>query len=136
MNVECKSPPGSSETLTNVLPSLTVLSNPNKSQYPWRISFQIETQNVNRKADRLVLSYVDRSVVMVNFTAKDKNAAHSMRNIKRGDGIQVVTAEGTPVFDDELREGQSLIVPQNFAVVKRAANSGFEWVAFKKSGEH
>ncbi|KAG6719084.1 hypothetical protein I3842_04G186000 [Carya illinoinensis] len=35
------------------------------------------------------------------------------------------------VFDDELREGQILTIPQNFGVVKRARDEGFKWVAFK-----
>ena len=50
----------------------------------------------------------------------------------RGNGrIQVVNDNGDNVFDGELREGQALIVPQNFVVVKKAGDEGFEWVAFK-----
>ncbi|GMY06269.1 11S globulin seed storage protein Jug r 4-like isoform X2 [Fagus crenata] len=45
--------------------------------------------------------------------------------------VQVVDDSGRSVFDDELQQGQVLTVPQNFAVVKRASNEGFEWVAFK-----
>ncbi|GMY27129.1 legumin B-like [Fagus crenata] len=50
----------------------------------------------------------------------------------RGNGrIQVVNDNGDNVFDGELREGQALIVPQNFVEVKKAGDEGFEWVAFK-----
>lgn len=47
--------------------------------------------------------------------------------------IQVVSDDGQTVFNEELREGQLVVVPQNFAVVKRAENEEFEWVSFKTS---
>ncbi len=85
VRVECESPPGR-ETLINV--SMTALSNPG-SPYR-RIRFQIETQNVNRKADELVLSYVDRSKVMVSFSAKSENVA---KNIRKREDKTPVTAD-------------------------------------------
>lgn len=39
--------------------------------------------------------------------------------------------DGSAVFDDWVREGQLIVVPQNFAVVKKAGEEGCEWVAFK-----
>lgn len=45
--------------------------------------------------------------------------------------VQVVDNYGRSVFDGELRQGQVLVVPQNFAVVKRARGQDFEWVSFK-----
>ncbi|XP_062150025.1 11S globulin-like [Alnus glutinosa] len=58
--------------------------------------------------------------------------SHSVIYGIRGNGrIQVVRDDGENVFDGELREGQVLTVPQNFAVIKKAGNEGFEWVAFK-----
>nr|A0A1L6K371.1 RecName: Full=11S globulin; AltName: Full=11S legumin; AltName: Allergen=Jug n 4; Contains: RecName: Full=11S globulin acidic chain; Contains: RecName: Full=11S globulin basic chain; Flags: Precursor [Juglans nigra]APR62629.1 legumin [Juglans nigra] len=58
--------------------------------------------------------------------------AHSVVYALRGRAeVQVVDNFGQTVFDDELREGQLLTIPQNFAVVKRARNEGFEWVSFK-----
>ncbi|KAF8392186.1 hypothetical protein HHK36_022528 [Tetracentron sinense] len=58
--------------------------------------------------------------------------AHSVIYVTRGNGrIQVVGNYKQAVFDGELHQGQLLIVPQNFAVVKQAGNDGFEWVAFK-----
>ena len=44
--------------------------------------------------------------------------------------MQIVNHRGQAVFDGQLREGQVLVVPQNFAIVKKAAEQGFEWVAF------
>ncbi len=58
--------------------------------------------------------------------------SHSVIYGIRGNGrIQVVRDDGENVFDGELRVGQVLTVPQNFAVIKKAGNEGFEWVAFK-----
>ncbi|CAI9107635.1 OLC1v1007036C1 [Oldenlandia corymbosa var. corymbosa] len=44
--------------------------------------------------------------------------------------IQIVNHRGQTVFDEQLRQGQVVVVPQNFAVVKQAGNQGFEWVGF------
>ncbi|KAK9991806.1 hypothetical protein SO802_026791 [Lithocarpus litseifolius] len=45
--------------------------------------------------------------------------------------VQVVDDNGDNVYDGELREGQALVVPQNYVVLKRAENEGFEWVSIK-----
>lgn len=58
--------------------------------------------------------------------------AHSIVYCCQGRGrIQIVNERGNSVFNDELRQGQLLVVPQNFAVVKEAAEEAFEWIAFK-----
>ncbi|KAL2506586.1 12S seed storage protein CRB [Abeliophyllum distichum] len=58
--------------------------------------------------------------------------AHSAIYITRGSGrFQVVGESGKLVFDDEVREGQLIIIPQNFVVVKKAGEQGCEWIAFK-----
>lgn len=58
--------------------------------------------------------------------------AHNVIYIIRGSGrIQVVGNRGKSVFDDQVREGQLIVVPQNFAVVKKAGNEGLEWVGFR-----
>lgn len=58
--------------------------------------------------------------------------AHSVLYVVRGQAqVQVVDENGNAVFDGNLREGQVLTVPQNFAVVKRTDNDVFEYVAFK-----
>ncbi|XVE81854.1 hypothetical protein DITRI_Ditri15bG0099500 [Diplodiscus trichospermus] len=58
--------------------------------------------------------------------------AHSIVYITRGNGrVQVVRENGETVFDDQVEEGQMFVVPQNFAVLKKAGNQGLEWIAFK-----
>ncbi|KAH9608863.1 hypothetical protein KSS87_002352 [Heliosperma pusillum] len=47
--------------------------------------------------------------------------------------IQIVNDQGNQVFDDEVKQGQLVVVPQNFAVVKQAREEGFEWISFKTS---
>lgn len=58
--------------------------------------------------------------------------AHSIIYVTRGKGqIQVVGHHGNSVFNDQVQQGQVIIVPQNFAGIKRAGNEGLEWIAFK-----
>ncbi|RZC68862.1 hypothetical protein C5167_032131 [Papaver somniferum] len=58
--------------------------------------------------------------------------AHSVMYVTRGScRCQIVGNQGRQVFDGQLNQGQMLVVPQNFAVVKQAGNEGFEWVSFK-----
>ncbi|KAM3393818.1 prunin 1 Pru du 6 [Capsicum galapagoense] len=58
--------------------------------------------------------------------------AHSVIYIIRGSGrFQVVGNAGRSVFDDEVRQGQLIVVPQNFAIVKKAGEQGLEYIAFK-----
>ena len=45
--------------------------------------------------------------------------------------MQIVDQRGEAVFNDRIREGQLVVVPQNFVVMKQAGNQGFEWVAMK-----
>ncbi|KAL8048192.1 hypothetical protein ABFX02_07G049000 [Erythranthe guttata] len=59
--------------------------------------------------------------------------AHSVIYITRGNGrFQVVGHTGKSVFDGKVREGQLIIVPQNFVVIKKAGDEeGLEWISFK-----
>ncbi|KAK1283288.1 hypothetical protein QJS10_CPB21g00047 [Acorus calamus] len=60
--------------------------------------------------------------------------AHTIIYITRGDGnLQVVGSNGRKVFNERVREGQLVVVPQYFASMKRAGRNGVEWVAFKTS---
>ncbi|KAI3442096.1 uncharacterized protein J3R85_001689 [Psidium guajava] len=45
--------------------------------------------------------------------------------------LQVVGDFGQTAFDGELREGQFLVIPQNFVAIKRANDQGFEWIGFR-----
>lgn len=50
----------------------------------------------------------------------------------RGRGrVQIVNCQGNAVFDDEVRKGQLIVVPQNFVVAQQAEEEGFEYVVFK-----
>ncbi|KAJ3673138.1 hypothetical protein LUZ60_006512 [Juncus effusus] len=56
---------------------------------------------------------------------------HSVMYVTGGRGrVQVVNHSGQTVFDGELSQGQIVLIPQNFAVIKRAYNDGFQWVSF------
>nr|CAD1820872.1 unnamed protein product [Ananas comosus var. bracteatus] len=58
--------------------------------------------------------------------------AHSIMYVTGGRGrVQIVNNQGRTVFDGELRRGQVLVIPQNYAVLKRAQSEGFEWISFK-----
>ncbi|KAH7573222.1 hypothetical protein JRO89_XS03G0094600 [Xanthoceras sorbifolium] len=58
--------------------------------------------------------------------------AHSIVYITRGSGqIQIVSESGEAVLDEQVQEGQLFVVPQGFAVVKKAGDRGLEWIAFK-----
>ncbi|KAM0046619.1 putative 11-S seed storage protein, plant [Helianthus debilis subsp. tardiflorus] len=46
--------------------------------------------------------------------------------------LQIVQNDGSQVFDDDwVQEGQLIVVPQDFVVIKKAGEEGCEWVAFK-----
>ncbi|XP_062105104.1 legumin B-like [Humulus lupulus] len=58
--------------------------------------------------------------------------SHSVVYVTRGSArVQVADDNGRSVFDGEVREGQVFVVPQNYAVVKKASSQGFEWIAVK-----
>ncbi|KAJ3671155.1 hypothetical protein LUZ60_008581 [Juncus effusus] len=58
--------------------------------------------------------------------------AHSLMYVTGGHGrVQIVNNHGRTVFDGQLTQRQILLIPQNFAVLKRASRQGFEWVSFK-----
>ncbi|CAI9091481.1 OLC1v1026521C2 [Oldenlandia corymbosa var. corymbosa] len=62
--------------------------------------------------------------------------AHSISYIARGNArVQIVGNSNRPVFDGEVREGQLLIVPQNFAHFKQAGNQGCEWFTVKTNDQ-
>ncbi|KAI3742671.1 hypothetical protein L1987_60363 [Smallanthus sonchifolius] len=58
--------------------------------------------------------------------------AHNLLYVTEGTlRVQIVNNEGNSVFDNELREGQVVVIPQNFAVIKKAGEQGARWVSFK-----
>ncbi|XP_057722509.1 arachin Ahy-3 [Arachis stenosperma] len=59
------------------------------------------------------------------------NANSIIYALHGGAHVQVVDCNGNRVFDEELQEGQSLVVPQNFAVAAKSQSEHFLYVAFK-----
>nr|DAD19896.1 TPA_asm: hypothetical protein HUJ06_021359 [Nelumbo nucifera]DAD19897.1 TPA_asm: hypothetical protein HUJ06_021360 [Nelumbo nucifera] len=60
--------------------------------------------------------------------------AHSVMYVLRGEAlVQVVGNSGQTGYDGQLCEGQLIVIPRNFAVVKQAGDNGFEWVSIKTS---
>jgi len=58
--------------------------------------------------------------------------AHSIEYVTSGSmRMQIVNNEGQSVFNEEIREGQLVVVPQNFAVVKQAGQQGCRWISFR-----
>ncbi|XP_045829319.1 legumin B-like [Trifolium pratense] len=59
--------------------------------------------------------------------------ANSLLYVIRGQGrVRIVNNQGNAVFDDKVRKGQLLVVPQNFVVAEQAGNEeGLEYVVFK-----
>ncbi|KAF9611027.1 hypothetical protein IFM89_026334 [Coptis chinensis] len=58
--------------------------------------------------------------------------AHCVMYVTKGDArVQIVGNYQQPIYDGELHRGQLLVVPQNFAVVKKAGDNGFEWISFQ-----
>lgn len=45
--------------------------------------------------------------------------------------VQVVNENGDPILNDEVREGQLFLIPQNHAVITQASNEGFEYISFR-----
>ncbi|KAI3506863.1 hypothetical protein L1887_21454 [Cichorium endivia] len=58
--------------------------------------------------------------------------AHNIIYVTNGNmRMQIVNHEGQAVFNDQIQEGQLVVVPQNFAVVKQAGEQGCQWIAFR-----
>ncbi|XP_058750738.1 legumin B-like [Vicia villosa] len=59
--------------------------------------------------------------------------ANSLLYVIRGQGrVRIVNSQGNAVFDDKVRKGQLVVVPQNFVVAEQAGNEeAFEYVVFK-----
>ncbi|KAJ9543531.1 hypothetical protein OSB04_023238 [Centaurea solstitialis] len=58
--------------------------------------------------------------------------AHNLLYVTHGSlRVQIVNNQGESVFNDQLQRGQVVVIPQNFAVVKRANEQGARWVSFR-----
>ncbi|XP_020243671.1 glutelin type-A 1-like [Asparagus officinalis] len=57
--------------------------------------------------------------------------AHAIVYISRGSArFQIVGLRGNTVHNNEVRQGQVVVVPQHFATLIRSSREGFEYVAF------
>ncbi|KAL3517703.1 hypothetical protein ACH5RR_020292 [Cinchona calisaya] len=75
----------------------------------------------------------ERGVLRRNaiFTPHWKVNSHGVIYVTNGEArVQIVDHRGENVLDEQLREGQIVVVPMNYAIVKQAGNQGFEWVGF------
>nr|XP_043621177.1 11S globulin seed storage protein Ana o 2.0101-like [Erigeron canadensis] len=63
------------------------------------------------------------------------NAHSIIYVISGGSRLQIVGNDGSLVFDDMVQKGQLIVVPQAFAVIKKAGEEGCEWVAFKTNDD-
>ncbi|KAF9607881.1 hypothetical protein IFM89_003585 [Coptis chinensis] len=62
--------------------------------------------------------------------------SHSVMYVTRGNArVQIVGNYQRPIYDGQLRQGQLLIVPQNFATMKQAGENGFEWISFQTNNQ-
>ncbi|KAG8096075.1 hypothetical protein GUJ93_ZPchr0013g33976 [Zizania palustris] len=60
--------------------------------------------------------------------------AHSVDYMIQGSAqVQVVNNQGRTVFDGVLHQGQLLIIPQNYVVIKKAERDGCQYISFKTS---
>jgi len=58
--------------------------------------------------------------------------AHSIMYVLRGScRCQVVDNRGQTVFNSEVRQGQILVIPQNFAQLKQSTSDDFEWITIE-----
>ncbi|CAM0908592.1 unnamed protein product [Alopecurus aequalis] len=58
--------------------------------------------------------------------------AHSVVYMIQGHArVQIVNNQGQTVFNDVLRRGQLLIIPQHFIVLKKAEREGCQYISFK-----
>jgi uncharacterized protein YjlB len=86
-------------------------------------------KNENYEITNFLLLFFVQNAMLTPFWNVN---AHSVMYITGGQGrVQVVNNRGNTVFDGQLRRGQILIIPQNYAVLKRAQQQGFQWVSFK-----
>ncbi|CAK7328523.1 unnamed protein product [Dovyalis caffra] len=111
------------------------INNPNRADvFNPRAGRLTSVNSLNFPILRYVQLSAERGVLYPNaLMAPHWNInAHSILYITRGNGrIQIVGDDGQTVFDGQVREGQVVTAPQNFAVVKKAGNQGLEWVSFK-----
>lgn len=82
------------------------------------------------------MNYLIYSACMqrASFVPSWRMNAHAIMYVTRGEGrIEVVGDEGRSVFDGRVKEGQFIVIPQFYAVVKQAGEDGLEYITFTTS---
>lgn len=80
---------------------------------------------VQMSATRVVLQ---RNAMVTPYWSMN---CHCGMYVTGGQGrVQVVNHQGRTVFDGLVCQGQFLLIPQNFAVIKKAERETFQWVSF------
>ncbi|KAL9267888.1 Cocosin 1-like protein [Drosera capensis] len=107
---------------------------------PHKRPISITLEAVGSQRSLAILSHlqlrVERVVLYQNgiFAPHWTINAHTLLYVTGGRGrVQVVRDKGRLVLDQEVQEGQLLVVPQNFVITEKAREEGLEWVAFKTS---
>ncbi|KAL5207722.1 hypothetical protein ABZP36_032157 [Zizania latifolia] len=113
------------------------IDNPNRADYYNPRAGRITHLNSQKLQ---ILNLIQMSATRVNLY---QNAlispfwnmnAHSVDYMIQGSArVQVVNNQGRTVFDGVLRQGQLLIIPQNYAVIKKAERNGCQYISFKTS---
>ncbi|KAG8058603.1 hypothetical protein GUJ93_ZPchr0002g24502 [Zizania palustris] len=113
------------------------IDNPNRADYYNPRAGRITHLNSQKLQ---ILNLVQMSATRVNLY---QNAlispfwnmnAHSVDYMIQGSArVQVVNNQGRTVFDGVLHQGQLLIIPQNYVVIKKAEHNGCQYISFKTS---
>ncbi|XP_056173830.1 11S globulin subunit beta-like [Syzygium oleosum] len=68
------------------------------------------------------------AIVAPHYYMNSHGLIYTIRGSAR---VQVVGDSGQTAFDGKVREGQFLVIPQNFVAIQRASEEGFEWIGFR-----
>ncbi|KAL3726963.1 hypothetical protein ACJRO7_031809 [Eucalyptus globulus] len=131
---DAASPNGLEETLCTLRlrenidnPERADIYNPRGGRITTLNSFSLPVlSNLQLSAERGVL--YRNAIVAPHYYMNSHALIYAIRGSAR---YQVVDDNGQTAFDGELREGQFLVIPQNFVAVKRASEQGFEWIGFR-----
>ncbi|KAL1350258.1 hypothetical protein HN51_014376 [Arachis hypogaea] len=130
---------GLDETLCTLRLVHQLAESTDADKYNPRAGFLTALNTPNLPVLQYVQLGVDRGVLYKNAVmAPHYNLnCHAVIYGTEGRGwIEVVGENGRKVYEGEVREGQILIVPQQFVVAKKAAegsDEGFGWIAVKTS---
>nr|CAA64762.1 legumin-like protein [Asarum europaeum] len=113
------------------------LDNPKEADVYSRQAGRLNSVNMNKLP---ILRYMQMSAEKGNLYPNAMFAphwsvnAHNIFYVTRGSAqVQAVGSNGNTVFNGRVNEGDLVVVPQYFAMMKRADSNGFEWVSFKTS---